>query len=406
MSINGHDSTPSPAFLPGGGRITQGGLREKIEAQFAAENEDRFDLYAAAESAQRDALREVIEYVLATDSITLGRSERVRLLDDLHRDLFQYGPLTDLIADEGVSEIAIRTATDVFVRRGADDPRHAPDASFRDTLHLERLITRLLRPTGYDFRRDSLIEAGVRLGSRPARLNVLGLPLSPVLQVTLRLHPSVPPSLADLIAAGMLDTAAAALLRTILASGYGLMIAGEVGTGKTTLLNALLVELSPTSTAVVERAAELRPPPRARAFTATPETSFPAQLLTALDAGDSWLVLDEVRFDESAEMWAAITADRKPRLLWVFRGSTDAVRLRTAFSMAVRRTRQGIGQEFIVSGLLDRLPFVAFVARRDKALRLLRIGEWVGVPSDPQVVQLDTVWSAEGGGTAPTRTLA
>jgi type IV secretory pathway ATPase VirB11/archaellum biosynthesis ATPase len=404
MSDNGHGADPSPAFLPGGQRVTQGGLREKIEAQFAAENEERFDLYAAAESAQRDALREVIEYVLATDSITVGRTERGRLLDELHRDLFQYGPLTDLIVDESVSEIAIRSATEVFVRRGADDPQSAPAASFRDTLHLERLIARLLRPTGYDFRRESLIEAGGRLGSRPARLNILGLPLSPVLQVTMRLHPSAPLSLTDLVVAGMLDPAAAGQLRAILAGGFGLMIAGEVGAGKTTLLNALLAELPSASVSVVERAAELRPPPTARLFTAAPEAPFPAQLLTALDASDSWLVVDEVRFDESAEMWAAITADRQPRLLWAFRGSTDATRLRTAFSMAVRRARQGIGQEFIVSGLLDRLPFVAFLARRDKALRLLRIGEWVGVPDDPQAVQLNTVWSAESG-SAPSQRL-
>jgi hypothetical protein len=404
---------PLPEFLPGNRMVSSAGLHERIAAAFEAENEGRLDLYAADAQAQRDALRDVIDYTLATESITLSRSDRFRLLDDLHRELFGFDPLTDLLADESVTEIIVRHAQDLHVRRGAGDPQPS-GLAFRDTLHLERLIRRVLRPTGFDFRRDPLIEAGVLLGGRPARLFVLGAPLSPVLHATLRLHPRQVRSLDDLIAAGMMDGVAARLLRGILASGHGLLVAGEAGAGKTTLLNALLnaplnapltahQAALPTAPAgqvsVVERAAELRLPEGVARYATTSEQTFPAQLQRASLEGRGWLVVDEVRFDDSAEMWAALTSDRRPRCLWAIRGSTEAVRLRTAFGMAVRRAMPGIEQTFIDSALLDRLPFVAFLARREGALRLVRLGEWVAAPGDPPTAQLRTVWPSED---APT----
>src|SRR5262249_35033992 len=112
---------------------------------------------------------------------------------------------------------------------------------------------------------------------------------------------------------------------------------------------------------------------------------FSTQILTALDTlrtaktspgdGPVWLVLDEARFDESAAMWEALTTTSAP-CLWAFRGTTDPLRLRTAFGMSVRRAQQGIDQTAIYDALGDRLPFVARLARREGNLKLIAISEW------------------------------
>jgi hypothetical protein len=282
----------------------------------------------------------------------------------------------------------------------------AVDAYFDDVGHLMRVIHRILLSAGAQLSEtDPFVEIGTVLAGRPARLTVAAPPVSPVLNVEVRLHPAQPATLDSLVAAGMLDESAANLLRAILAAGHGLMIAGDSGAGKTTLLGALLSQLSSgaTSTIVVERAAELQIPDQVKRLAVVwpaPDqhpADFAQQILAALEKRPNWLVLDEVRFDETQAMWQALTIDpgngERPRCLWAFRGTTNPIRLRAAFSMSVRRAQPGIEQEFIHSALLDRLPFVALLDRRDEKLRVISIGEWQPDPQQqPDTLNLVTLW--------------
>ena len=66
--------------------------------------------------------------------------------------------------------------------------------------------------------------------------------------------------LAALRAGGALEPTAVALLRSVLAGRLALLVSGGTGTGKTTLLNALLGEVEPRERIVlVEDSEELRP---------------------------------------------------------------------------------------------------------------------------------------------------
>ncbi|MBX3083620.1 MAG: Flp pilus assembly complex ATPase component TadA [Anaerolineae bacterium] len=401
---NGHgenddENEAAPQFLHGNRLFSHDALREKIDAQFYAENEGISPLYTADEPTQREALRDVVDYVLATEAISLTRQERARLQDELFRDLLGGGPLTELVADQSVNEIEIRSPYELFVRRYGEDAKPST-ASFRDTLHLERSLRRWLAPTGFDLTHEQFIETGITLGGRAVRLTVITSSKTLVQSASLRLHPTRARNLDDLIADQMMDEAAVSLMRAILTRGYGLMLAGEANSGKTTLLQALLSELQGAKTAVVERASELRLSDEMQRLVVTPEHTFPTQINAAVNSGRDMIVLDEMRFDESAAMWDALTADHHPRCLWIVRGSSEPIRLRTAFSMAVRRTRQGIEQLFINSALLDRLPFVAFLGRRENRYKVLRIGEWVSVPGDPSSLELHQLWPAENGTTS------
>lgn len=209
--------------------------------------------------------------------------------------------------------------------------------------------------------------------NRPIRLTVAAPPISPVLHVDIRLHPAKPFTLDDLIARGVLTQSAADTLQSALKNNRGMMIVGDVGVGKTTLLNALFENL-PGHSAVVERSAELRVPPDMEKFSGA---DFAGQIKAALDLRPPWLVLDEIRLDEWAAMWAALSAQPRPNMLWTFRGATHPSRFRAAFSMAVRRAQPAIEQGLIVDALVEQLSVVAVLARRESALRLITLGEWV-----------------------------
>lgn len=401
-----------PRFLAGSGRVTLAALRERVELQFSAETAARPDiLQAMDEPARRDLIRELVDYVLTMEAITLSRADRLSVLDTLYKDLFSLGPLDVYLSEPTVTEIRIEGADRIYVRHGSDEL--APvDAHFDDQVHLERIIERTVVTAGAELNeREPLLEIGVMFAGRPARLTVALPPVSPVMHAALRLHPKDPLTLADLVEAERLDDSAARLLGAILKGGHGLMIVGDAGAGKTTLLQTLLSE-APGSNTLVERAAELKIPDGFTRLAVIPPTTsqdpvtFPDQILKALKTLQgqsqherSWLILDEVRFDESVAMWEALTADGAPRCLWAFRGATDPLRLRTAFGMSVRRARQGIDQAQIHSALLDRLPFVALLARREGKLKLLGISEWQRTGSDESEITLRPIWPP--GGVSP-----
>jgi pilus assembly protein CpaF len=392
-------SRRAPQFLPGSRQISLAALRERIEEEFIAETAARPDILldASTEPTRRDLIREVADYVLAVEGLNISRADRLALLDMLYADLFSLGPLDSFLNDKTITELTIDGPDRVHLRRGAGDMTPA-DVHFDDGAHLERTVRRVLLTAGAELtERDPFVEVGTVLRGRPARLTVAAPPASPLLHVEVRLHPHERATMASCITSGLLDEEAAALLQRLLAAGHGLMIAGDVGTGKTTLLEALLPSL-PLGSICVERSAELRVPEGIERLVALPPASdhapvdFADQISAALDRRPAWLVIDEIRFDEARATWQALTTERGPRCLWVFRGAIDPVRLRAAFSMSVRRAQPGIEQEFIHAALLARLPFVALLARRSQRLSLLSLNKWQHDAQQPDTLTLHALW--------------
>jgi pilus assembly protein CpaF len=381
------DDQTTPQFLGGGRQVSVAALKERIESEFVAETSSRADLLVESnDSSRRDMIRDVTDYVLAVDGLNLSRSERVLIQDLVYRDLFGFGPLAAYLADPLVTELTIDGAQRVHVRRGAGELVKVEE-QFDDELHLARVVQGVLSTAGTQLSEsEPILEVGTTIntpqGQRPIRLTVFAPPISPLLHVEVRPQSVIPATLESLH--GLIDPSAAALIEKIIVTGHGIMLVGDVGTGKTTLLQALLPHL--TTGLVVERAAELRVPDSLSHLVAVPPNGaqtpmpFPDQIDAAIGnpalKRDSWLVLDEVRFDEAAAMWRAINADSAPRLLWAFRGATEPLRLRSAFSMSVRRAVPGIDQELIHNALLERLPFVVMLARQNAQLKVISVNEW------------------------------
>jgi pilus assembly protein CpaF len=389
-------------------------LRERVERQFQEETAHRADILLDLDTPEkrRDLLVDVLDYVLGVEAVTISERDRRTLLDKAYRNLFSFGPLDDYLRDDSVTEITINGPYDIHVRRGMD--RLGPvEASFDDRVHLESILERVLAVGSATLGSSPFLETGVILAGRAARIGLIAPPISPDYSLEIRLHPRTQLTLADLDARfHAVPSDAAALLGAILAGGHGLLIVGDVGLGKTTLAAALAHTLpADASVYAVERAAEMHLPDHVtRCVPVLTETgsTFADEIQRALDDSPTWLLVDEIRGDESAAVHAALTRDDAPHYLWVFRGASQPDRLRSALGMVIRKHNPAIEQQVIHSALTRHLPFVAAFKRIGTTPRLHLVAEWVpsgdALDLRPLLVfdEKETSWHTEN---APTRPL-
>lgn len=389
--------------------VSRAALVERIITAFYEEHGENSPAIREAKT-QAQRLRLVLdtaEYVLAVESVVLTNDEKAALVRQVFSDLFGYGPLDQYLTDPDVTTIFLHGPDHASVRY-----KHAELNSvgplFEDQAHLRRIMGRLLLDADAELREDEpAIETGLKIADRRVSVTLVAPPISPVLSVDIRLHPAQPPSLDALVADDMLTSEAAFMLRSLLASPYGIILVGEAETGKTTLLNALL-QLLPQSVEIltVERSGELALPEGAqRLLVEWPVgvregKSFGQQIGAALAQQPDVLVLDEVRADEPSAIAPLLESPEVPRQLWTFRGVPDAKRLQSSLGMLARRATHGQG-EAPVHALYERLPFVITVQRIRERLQVFSIAEWQPNPTSdyPDYVML---FQYQNGASRPT----
>ena len=178
-------------------------------------------------------------------------------LTELANAIDGFGPLTSLMEEDGITDVLVNGAHEVWVeRRGDLEPT---PVRFDTESDLYSFVERMLGATG---RRADVSHpiADARLADG-SRIHVVLPPVAPEGPlVSIRRFPSAPLTLADLGAGGMLNEEHEARLLRALETRETIAISGGTGSGKTTLLNALLGEIDARQRVVVlEETAELRP---------------------------------------------------------------------------------------------------------------------------------------------------
>jgi pilus assembly protein CpaF len=230
----------------------------------------------------------------------------------LHSEIVGAGPLQGLLSDPEVTDVLVNGPDEVWVDRGHGlEP--AP-VRFTDEAAVRRLAVRLAAPTG---RRlddaqpwvDARMPDGVRLHAVLPPVSPRGTCLS------LRVPRRTVFALDELVESGSVPPDGRDLLGRLIASRTAFLISGGTGTGKTTLLSALL-SLVPAGERLllVEDAGELAPAhPHVVRLEARPanvegagEVTLRDLVRQALRMRPDRVVVGEVRGAEVVDLLAAL----------------------------------------------------------------------------------------------------
>ena len=175
----------------------------------------------------------------------------------IQNEINGYGPITELLNDDHVTEIMVNSPDEIYVE--VDGKLNREDnVSFINDKHIIRTIQRMVQPLGRTIdTANPMVDARLRDGSR---LNAIIPPLSltgPVL--TIRKFAKDLESVDDLLLKGALTNDMALFLEACVKAKLNIIVSGGTGTGKTTLLNILSSFIGEDERIItIEDAAELR----------------------------------------------------------------------------------------------------------------------------------------------------
>jgi pilus assembly protein CpaF len=306
-----------------------------------------------------------------------GDTELRAVLQSLQSEIVGAGPLEQLLLDPRVTDVLVNAPDEVWVDRGDGLERVA--VRFADDTAVRRLAQRLAAPTG---RRlddaqpwvDARLPSGVRLHAVLPPVAPAGTCLS------LRIARRRAFTLDELVAAGTLPPDGARLLAALVASRTAFVVTGGTGTGKTTLLSALLGLVGARERLLlVEDAGELAPDHahvvRLEARPANVEGAGAVDLRDlvrqALRMRPDRLVVGEVRGAEVVDLLAALNTGHEGGCGTLHANSAHDVPARLEALAAVA----GLDRAALHSQLASGLRVAVHLARRpgDGVRRLAEI---------------------------------
>ncbi len=255
----------------------------------------------------------------------------------LAAELYGLGVL-DLLLDEGqragtITDIYVNSPCDIWA--GINGTTRPVALSLGNERRVRDLAERLIRRHGGQL--DAAHPAADISDEHGRRIHAIIPPLSERTRLSVRLPARERPTLAQLQAAGLCDEATAAYLRRMIAERRGFLISGGTGTGKTTLLNALLGLCTPQERLILlEDTPELAPQheqvialkTRAANSEGAGEIGLGELIVQALRMGPDRLVVGECRGAEVVHLLTAMNTGHRGAGTTLHANSAQAVPLR------------------------------------------------------------------------------
>jgi len=198
--------------------------------------------------------KEIDRTIEGYDLSNLERSHLYNLIDN---EINGYGPLTELLEDDNITEIMVNSPKEIYIEIDGNLVKDE-SVSFINDEHIVRTIQRLVEPMGRTIDSTSpMVDSRLKDGSR---INAVIPPLStkgPV--ITIRKFKESINSIDELIRVGSLTPEMATFLEASVNAKLSIVVCGGTGSGKTTLLNILSSFISEKERIVtIEDAAELK----------------------------------------------------------------------------------------------------------------------------------------------------
>jgi len=315
-----------------------------------------------------------VAQALRDDGRPVGDATVLAVHDALRRDVHGAGPLDPLLATAGVTDVLVNGAGQVWLDRG--DGLELTGLTFPDDDAVRRLAQRLAA-TGGRRLDDASPYVDLRLPDGTRFHAVLAPIARPGTVLSLRVPQRRVFTLHELSVAGALSEEGAALLHRIVRQRLAFLVSGGTGTGKTTLLNALLSLCDPLERLVlVEDSSELRPDhphvvaleARAPNIEGSGEVTMRTLVRQALRMRPDRLVVGEVRGAEVVDLLAAMNTGHEGGCGTLHANSAADVPNRVA-SLA---TAAGLPREAALSQLASAVDLVLHLHRPRGGRRRVR----------------------------------
>ena len=238
-------------------------LKKRIHSRLVEDLDlKRLDLSALTNMNQMHDLRErcetLISNILAKEvgGVVTSHEIRVRLVKEIADEALGLGPLEELLADDGVTDILVNNKDQIYVeRRGRLE---LTTKKFISNDQVRAVIERIVAPLGRRIDESNpMVDARLPDGSR---VNAIIPPLSikgPALSI--RKFSQIRYTQHDLINFGSLTPDMIQLIRGCVLARKNVLISGGTGSGKTTLLNIISAFIPDYERIVtIEDAAELK----------------------------------------------------------------------------------------------------------------------------------------------------
>lgn len=191
-------------------------------------------------------VRRLVEEYQITATSGLGRKplhNPAEMAARLERSILEYGPLTPFLDGSfEYEELIIHGDQVSYINTDGRLVAHDEPISDAEVLHV---VSKLLASVGASVdEAHPVVQAQVLDGK--ARLGVVLPPIADRLDVTLRRYLSKRETFDELIGWDAITPAAASLLAACMRTSTGVIVTGQPGSGKTTLVNALLRSAPPT----------------------------------------------------------------------------------------------------------------------------------------------------------------
>ena len=307
----------------------------------------------------------LVAQVLDDEAVVLGEAGALLARTELAARVLGAGPLEPLLADPQVTDVLVNSGSGVWVDRG--DGLSRTDCQVGDEAAVRRLAVRLAGIAG---RRlddtcpyvDGLLPGGVRLHAVLPPIAVEGS------HISLRVPRQMAPSLVELGRWGMFGAGWLRVLQALVRRRCSFVVTGGTGTGKTTLLGALLGEVDVRERLViVEDVRELavlhphvvRLQSRPANVEGRGEIGLTALVRQSLRMRPDRLVVGEVRGAEVREMLAALNTGHE--------GGCGTVHANTAADVVARfealGALAGLDPMAVQSQLLSAVQVVVHLRR-------------------------------------------
>lgn len=319
-------------------------------------------------------------------------------------ELLGVGPLEPLLATDGVTDVLVNGPDQIWFDRGAG--MEAASVRFADEAAVRRLAQRLAAAAGR--RLDDASPYVDAVLSDGTRLHAVLPPVSEHTTMSLRVLARRRLTLEHLVASGSVSEPVAATLRAVVAARLAFVITGGTGTGKTTLLGALLA-LVPAHERLllIEDAAEIvvdhphvvRLVTRAANVEGAGAIGLRDLVRQSLRMRPDRLVVGEFRGAEMVDLLVALNTGHDGGGATLHANSAADVPARFAALGALA----ALPQESVASLVASAIDLVIHLRRRNGGRRV--VSEIAMLQRSGAALDVVPVWSLEHGPSAATRTL-